>query len=127
MSIFVNDEHPKNAFLPIDLTEEGIDISTKFEQFWKTPSLIDVNGEGSLNFTIFKFVHESKRYDLSIVTYEGISIYAIFLLCAIEFAPTLILELNNSNSNISLYLLSYADFIKSIFKKNKWFLNDMKY
>ena len=41
-----NDEHPKKALLPIEVTEEGIDISVNLVQLAKALLPIEVTEEG---------------------------------------------------------------------------------
>ena len=51
----VNDEHPENAYVPIDVTEDGMLIDVRFLQFSKALFPIDMKFDVIL--TEFKRVH----------------------------------------------------------------------
>ena len=51
----VNDSHPENALLLIDVTEDGIIIDVRFLQFEKALLPIDVIFD--VIFTVFKLEH----------------------------------------------------------------------
>ena len=51
----VNDEHPLNALVPIDVTEDGIFIDVRFLQSRKALLPIDVIFD--VIFTVFKLIH----------------------------------------------------------------------
>ena len=71
-STFVSDEHFINADFPIDLTDDGIDISVNDEHSIKEEFLIKVTDEGIINF--FNDLHLPNEFSHISVTEEGIEI-----------------------------------------------------
>ena len=63
--------HPENVLFPIDFTEDGMIIDTRFLQSLKASCLINVTFDDDI-FTVFKLIHPENAKSLMSVTPDGI-------------------------------------------------------
>jgi len=66
----VNEEHPSNAWGPIDSTEDGMVIDVRLLQPEKANTPVDVRFD--VIFTVFKLLHPLNVWSLIEVTADGI-------------------------------------------------------